>query len=102
MPIESAAVGALSVYPAVEAGAGGSAVAAAGVAWAGVPVSPGLAFGAAGVEYGLVGKSGRAPMGARPGAHDDTVMGLALAVFAAPEGAPARPLPSRSAQLYCP
>ena len=39
-------------------------------------------------EYGLVGKSGRAPMGARPGAHDDTVMGLGLAVFAAPDGAP--------------
>ena len=39
-------------------------------------------------EYGLVGQSGRPRMGARPGAHDDTVMGLALAVFAAPDGAP--------------
>ena len=39
-------------------------------------------------EYGLVGQSGRPRMGARPGAHDDTVMGLALAVFAAPESAP--------------
>lgn len=38
-------------------------------------------------EYGLVDLSHRAPMGARLGAHDDTVMGLAIAVYAAPEAA---------------
>ena len=40
-------------------------------------------------EYGAVGGSGRAKMGARSGAHDDVVIALALAWFAAPEGAPA-------------
>ena len=39
-------------------------------------------------EYGAVGGSGRAKMGARSGAHDDVVIALALAWFAAPEGAP--------------
>ena len=38
-------------------------------------------------EYGTVGQSGRPRMGARPGAHDDIVCALALAVFCAPEGA---------------
>ena len=40
-------------------------------------------------EYGAVGGSGRAKMGARSGAHDDVVIALALAWFAAPECAPA-------------
>ena len=39
-------------------------------------------------EYGAAGGSGRAKMGARAGAHDDVVIALALAWFAAPEGAP--------------
>ena len=39
-------------------------------------------------EYGAAGGSGRAKMGARSGAHDDVVIALALAWFAAPEGAP--------------
>ena len=42
-----------------------------------------------GFEYGAVGSSGRARMGARSGAHDDVVIALALAWWAAPEGAPA-------------
>ena len=42
-----------------------------------------------GFEYGEVGRSGRAKMGARSGAHDDVVIALALAWWAAPEGAPA-------------
>ena len=37
-------------------------------------------------EYGEVGRSGRARMGARSGAHDDVVIALALAWWAAPEG----------------
>jgi len=41
-----------------------------------------------GFEYGEVGRSGRAKMGARSGAHDDVVIALALAWWAAPEGAP--------------
>ena len=40
-------------------------------------------------EYGAAGGSGRAKMGARSGAHDDVVIALALAWFAAPECAPA-------------
>ena len=40
-------------------------------------------------EYGAVGGAGRAKMGARSGAHDDVVIALALAWFAAPECAPA-------------
>jgi hypothetical protein len=39
-----------------------------------------------GFEYGEVGRSGRAKMGARSGAHDDVVIALALAWWAAPEG----------------
>ena len=42
-----------------------------------------------GFEYGAVGASGKARMGARSGAHDDVVIALALAWWAAPEGAPA-------------
>ena len=42
-----------------------------------------------GFEYGALGSSGRAKMGARSGAHDDVVIALALAWWAAPEGAPA-------------
>ncbi len=41
-----------------------------------------------GFEYGAMGSTGRAKMGARSGAHDDVVIALALAWFAAPEGAP--------------
>ena len=41
-----------------------------------------------GFEYGAAGSSGRAKMGAKSGAHDDVVIALALAWFAAPEGAP--------------
>ena len=37
-------------------------------------------------EYGASGASGRAKMGARSGAHDDVVIALALAWWAAPEG----------------
>ena len=37
-------------------------------------------------EDGEVGRSGRATMGARSGAHDDVVIALALAWWAAPEG----------------
>jgi hypothetical protein len=44
-----------------------------------------------GFEYGRVGPSGRARTGARPGGHDDCVMALALAWWAAPETAPAPP-----------
>ena len=44
-----------------------------------------------GFEYGKVGPSGRARTGARPGGHDDCVMALALAWWAAPEAAPAPP-----------
>ena len=40
-------------------------------------------------EYGAAGSSGRAKMGAKAGAHDDVVIALALAWFAAPECAPA-------------
>jgi len=47
-----------------------------------------------GFEYGEVGRSGRPGMGARPWAHDDTVIALALAWWAAPE-ADAVPLPAR-------
>ena len=41
-----------------------------------------------GFEYGTAGASGRAKMGAKSGAHDDTVIALALAWWAAPEGPP--------------
>ncbi len=41
-----------------------------------------------GFEYGAVGGTGRAKMGARSGAHDDVVIALALAWWAAPECAP--------------
>jgi hypothetical protein len=41
-----------------------------------------------GFEYGAAGSSGRAKMGARSGAHDDVVIALALAWWAAPECAP--------------
>jgi hypothetical protein len=44
-----------------------------------------------GFEYGRVGPSGRARTGARAGGHDDCVMALALAWWAAPEVAPAPP-----------
>ena len=37
-------------------------------------------------EYGAAGSSGRPGMGARAGAHDDVVIALALAWWAAPEG----------------
>ena len=39
-------------------------------------------------EYGAAGAAGRAKMGARAGAHDDVVIALALAWFAAPEAPP--------------
>ncbi len=42
-------------------------------------------------EYGASGVSGRPRMGARSGAHDDCVVGLALAVYAAPDAAPVAP-----------
>jgi hypothetical protein len=42
-----------------------------------------------GFEYGAAGAAGRAKMGARSGAHDDVVIALALAWWAAPECAPA-------------
>ena len=41
-----------------------------------------------GFEYGTAGASGRAKMGAKSGAHDDTVIVLALAWWAAPEELP--------------
>ena len=41
-----------------------------------------------GFEYGTARASGRAKMGAKSGAHDDTVIALALAWWAAPEGPP--------------
>ena len=41
-----------------------------------------------GFEYGAAGGAGRAKMGAKSGAHDDVVIALALAWFAAPECAP--------------
>jgi len=47
-------------------------------------------------EYGDTGPSGRAKMGARTGAHDDTVIALALAWWAAPE---ADPLPLKDRLL---
>jgi len=42
-------------------------------------------------EYGPPGPSGRAPMAARGGGHDDIVMALALAWHGAPTGAPPPP-----------
>ena len=44
-----------------------------------------------GFEYGPVGASGRARMAARGSGHDDIVMALALAWYAAPAGAPPPP-----------
>lgn len=44
-----------------------------------------------GFEYGAAGSSGRARMAAKGAGHDDIVMGLALAWFCAPEGAPPSP-----------
>ena len=44
-----------------------------------------------GFEYGKAGPSGKSRTGARPGGHDDCVMALALAWWAAPETAPAPP-----------
>ena len=44
-----------------------------------------------GFEYGPVGASGRARMAARGSGHDDIVMALALAWYAAPPGAPPPP-----------
>lgn len=41
-----------------------------------------------GFEYEQAGYSGRAKMGAKSGAHDDMVITLALAWWAAPEGPP--------------
>ena len=83
--------GAVPVHGGQQGGAGGPA----GVGLVGRAVSfpyhRALVSELYGFEYGKSGPSGRAKTGARPGGHDDCVMALALAWWAAPEAAPAPP-----------